>query len=183
MRRFYLSLVAIFACWVHPPIADAKSEGPAVGSEAPDFKARNVVSGATTTLNSQRGKVVILTFWASWCGPCRRELPLLERAQELVGKDSLTVLAVSFNENPEAASAIKRQAAAWRIKRCSQTIWATVIERFKNSSMTSIMPWLRRTVRMTRHRSPRPGNRGAARGCPAAAQPSRRGHELRIVLE
>jgi thiol-disulfide isomerase/thioredoxin len=66
-------------------------------------------------LNSQRGKVVILTFWASWCPPCRRELPILEKAQILVGKDNLTVFAVSHRERPGAMNEIKKIAAAWHI--------------------------------------------------------------------
>jgi thiol-disulfide isomerase/thioredoxin len=70
---------------------------------APDFKAHNVVTGHTAPLSSQRGKVVILTFWASWCAPCRRAVPILEKAQRLLGKDKLTVFAVSFKESQQAA--------------------------------------------------------------------------------
>src|SRR5580704_17930727 len=95
--------------------AAAPSTGPAIGSMAPDFKAHNLVTGETVPLSSQRGKLVILTFWASWCGPCKRELPILENAQKLIGKDRLTVLAVSFKENPEAAKLLKKLAAAWQI--------------------------------------------------------------------
>jgi thiol-disulfide isomerase/thioredoxin len=93
----------------------AESTGPAVGAIAPDFKAHNAVTGENTLLSTQRGKIVIVTFWASWCGPCRRELPILENAQKLVGKDKMTVFAVSFQERPEAAKAITKFAAAWQI--------------------------------------------------------------------
>jgi thiol-disulfide isomerase/thioredoxin len=92
----------------------AASVSPEVGSIAPDFKAHNLVTRETTLLSSQRGKVVILTFWASWCGPCRRELPILERAQRVLGKDKLTVYAVSFQDK-NAASSIIRAAATWQI--------------------------------------------------------------------
>ena len=57
---------------------------------------------------------MILTFWASWCAPCRRELPILENAQRILGKDKLTVFAVSFQDK-DAASSIIKVAAAWQI--------------------------------------------------------------------
>jgi thiol-disulfide isomerase/thioredoxin len=115
MRRLFFSLAAGISCLSYAASTSPKLAGPAIGSMAPDFKAHNSVTGATIPLSSQRGKVVILTFWASWCGPCRRELPILENAQKLVGKDKMTVFAVSFQETPEAAKAITKFAAAWQI--------------------------------------------------------------------
>ena len=70
-----------------------------------------MLTGETVPLSSQRGKIVILTFWASWCAPCRRELTNLEKAQRLVGKEKLTVFAVSYKENSAAAGEIKGSAA------------------------------------------------------------------------
>jgi thiol-disulfide isomerase/thioredoxin len=58
---------------------------------------------------------VILTFWASWCAPCRRELPNLEKALRFIGKDKLTVLAVSFEERPDSSREIKKLASQWQI--------------------------------------------------------------------
>jgi thiol-disulfide isomerase/thioredoxin len=100
-----------FACAAN---AAAGPSGPEIGSIAPDFKAHNLVTRESVPLSSQRGKVVILTFWASWCAPCRRELPILEKAQELVGKDKLTVFAVSYMDT-QAASAIAKVARQWQI--------------------------------------------------------------------
>lgn len=114
MRQLFFSLVASLSCLSSAAGATPKSTGPAVGSLAPDFKARNAVTGVAAPLSSQHGKLVILTFWASWCGPCKRELPILENAQKLIGKDRLTVLAVSFKENPEAAKMIKTF-STWQI--------------------------------------------------------------------
>src|SRR5579871_4115728 len=58
--------------------AVATRDGPSVGSLAPDFTATSYVTGERVRLSEQRGKLVILTFWATWCGPCRKELPNLE---------------------------------------------------------------------------------------------------------
>jgi thiol-disulfide isomerase/thioredoxin len=84
MKRYLCLLGILFAA---SAFATEAPSGPAVGTIAPDFKARNLVTGEDITLGSQHGKVVILTFWASWCGPCKRELPILENAQRAVGKD------------------------------------------------------------------------------------------------
>lgn len=98
-----------------PAVAAEGLTGPAVGSFAPDFKARNAITGDEIPLSGQRGKVVVLTFWATWCGPCRLELPVLENVQRIAGKDNLTVLAVSFKENSEAWTGLKRKAGQWQI--------------------------------------------------------------------
>ena len=54
--------------------------------------------GNEQTVSQHRGKVVIVTFWASWCGPCRRELPVLGQFQRAVGKDALEVIAINVKE-------------------------------------------------------------------------------------
>ena len=115
MKHYLFSLLACLFCLSTAASLTAESTGPAVGSIAPDFKAHNAVTGENTLLGSQRGKVVIVTFWASWCAPCRRELPILENAQRVVGKDRLTVFAVSFQENPQATAALKKIASTWEI--------------------------------------------------------------------
>ena len=86
-----------------------------VGTVAPTFKARNLVTREYVTLDSQRGKLVILTFWATWCAPCRRELPMLERVQEILGKDRVAVLAVNFEDNDVSVTALKKLASTWQI--------------------------------------------------------------------
>lgn len=55
-------------------------------------------AGNPVDLEQLRGKVVIVTFWASWCGPCRKELPVLGQFQKVVGRDALEVVAVNFKE-------------------------------------------------------------------------------------
>jgi peroxiredoxin len=61
--------------------------------------------GSTLALESLKGKVVMLNFWASWCGPCRQEMPLLEDMYKRYGKQGFTLLGV--NVEAETADAEK----------------------------------------------------------------------------
>jgi peroxiredoxin len=73
--------------------------GPGVGRMAPDFTL-TTLDGGTFRLSEQRGKPVVLNFWATWCGPCQRELPALQKAAEHFGDD---VVFVGVDQGEEAA--------------------------------------------------------------------------------
>lgn len=57
-----------------------------------------------------RGRAVLLNFWASWCEPCRAEMPSLQQAAALHGADKLLVLAINFKEKPASALQFAQQA-------------------------------------------------------------------------
>ncbi len=65
----------------------------APGAPAPDFKA-TTVDGKTVTLSSLKGKVVILDFWATWCGPCMVSMPGLQKVYKEVRPQGVVVLSV-----------------------------------------------------------------------------------------
>jgi peroxiredoxin len=67
------------------------------GERPPDFVGRTT-HGSGVSLAALRGKVVILTFWATWCPPCRPELAMLEGLQRELGAQELVVVAVNARE-------------------------------------------------------------------------------------
>ncbi len=79
---------------------DARS--PEVGELAPAFALRDP-DGSVRSLSDYRGKVVWVNFWATWCGPCRRELPEMQRLVDLF-PEGLAVLAVNLQESSGKAA-------------------------------------------------------------------------------
>ena len=76
--------------------------------EAPEF-ALDDVDGETVRLSDFRGRWVLLTVWATWCGPCRSEMPSLQRLWERQGDDGLVVVGVAVGSDPgNAADFVRR---------------------------------------------------------------------------
>ena len=70
---------------------------------APDFTLPTV-NGPNLRLHEQRGRVVMVNFWATWCGPCRVEMPHLNRLYEKYRGSGFVLLGVNIDENPRAAA-------------------------------------------------------------------------------
>jgi len=79
----------------------AMTAGSGPGQEAPDFVLRDL-DGHSFHLKSQRGKAVLIEFWASWCGPCRFEMPFVEKLHRRFQGKGLVVIGIN-DEAPEAA--------------------------------------------------------------------------------
>lgn len=102
MRYFRLWLATLMlAC--SSLVAAAELSGPAM-----DFTLKSR-SGENIKLSELRGEVVMINFWASWCGPCREEMPLLEDLYNEYKDYGFTLLGVNVDENREAAEKLLGQ--------------------------------------------------------------------------
>lgn len=91
-----------------PPVSTAVA--PEVGAIAPDFELR-ALTGETIRLSDLRGRPVILNFWATWCPPCRREMPALEVVWQQYNRGDVMVLGVDQGESPAVVEEFIRTAA------------------------------------------------------------------------
>ncbi|MDP5136412.1 TlpA disulfide reductase family protein [Rheinheimera baltica] len=71
---------------------------PAVG-DTPDNYLGMTIQGDDVLLENYQDKVVVVSFWASWCAPCLQEMPVLDAIQQQVGTDAMQVVAVNFKED------------------------------------------------------------------------------------
>jgi peroxiredoxin len=85
----------------------------AIGSNAPDF-VQNDADGKPISLSSFRGKYVLIDFWASWCGPCRRENPAVVAAYNQFKDKNFTILGVSLDQDKQKwLDAVKNDNLTW----------------------------------------------------------------------
>jgi peroxiredoxin len=103
-KSLYLGLMALAAA---PAWAGEK-----VGKPAPDFAVKTM-AGEKIDLASERGEVVILTFWATWCAPCREELAAFETYYEKHHSEGLEIIAIN-QDDPDNARTVTKLMAAFR---------------------------------------------------------------------
>ena len=95
-------LVPTLACW-----ADTSSDQILqAGTPAPDWTLKDP-QGKTHRLSDYRGKVVVMDFWATWCGPCRMEMPEIQKVSQEFASQGVSVMGMNVWENGDAAEFMK----------------------------------------------------------------------------
>jgi len=89
-------------------VSPARAALPPVGQAAPNFTLKSD-SGKNLRLSEFRGQVVLINFWASWCGPCRQEMPLLGKLYDQYRNAGFVLLGVGVDENTENGRAMSRR--------------------------------------------------------------------------
>lgn len=97
------ALVACLSALLLGTAASIAAAATAVGSPAPDFTLR-VLDGPNLRLQEQRGKVVLVNFWATWCGPCRKEMPHLNRIADKYRSSGLVLLGINVDDDARNAA-------------------------------------------------------------------------------
>lgn len=102
-------LVALFAvAMVHAmdkEETNTQKTGIEVGNKAPDFELKTL-TGDTVKLSDYKGKKVMLNFWATWCPPCKAEMPEMQKYYES-NKEKVEILAVNMDTNNDVAGFVK----------------------------------------------------------------------------
>jgi peroxiredoxin len=99
------SLRAAFVALAFAAAAAAAPAALAPASAAPDFTLKSA-EGRNLRLAEQRGRVVMVNFWATWCGPCKVEMPHLNRLHEKYRSAGFVLLGVNVDDDPKAALAL-----------------------------------------------------------------------------
>src|SRR2546425_12354213 len=98
VKALLLALVAVF---LGAFLWNADQQPPMTGKPMPDFNLR-ADDGGKVKLDDYKGKILVLNFWATWCGPCVEEVPSLDRFARMFQGHGVEVVAVSVDDDDKA---------------------------------------------------------------------------------
>ncbi len=151
---FALAAVAAFALVLAPATADA---GVDVGDRAAELVGAKDGRGRRVKLKSYRGKIVVLTFGASWCKPCKKELPAWETLAKKYKGKGVVFLAVNIDKDIAKGKKFVKKARLRAMRAAFEPSGATV-ESFDPPTMPTTYVIGKRGVVRERHRGYRKGD-------------------------
>lgn len=109
MKRFLLgiALVGLIGCHSASPSQTTKAVAAGeIGSSLPDFSLKDL-KGSPLSSDELRGKVVLVDFWATWCQPCKKEMPGYQRLVEEYGARGFVVIGFKFDNMPDTENPVE----------------------------------------------------------------------------
>jgi thiol-disulfide isomerase/thioredoxin len=114
MRRQWIIVLVVIGLLVAGAVAGVRLAPDIfpveVSTAAPSFRAVDLDRGDSVTLDKYRGQVVLLNIWATWCEPCRVEMPSMQRLQDSLAGIGLKIVAISIDEaDPSVVRAFRQE--------------------------------------------------------------------------
>jgi thiol-disulfide isomerase/thioredoxin len=103
---FALAAFSFSACKATREVAAPPGENPTPPGENPGMATESpegfsLISASEFKVDNYKGQVLVLDFWATWCGPCKMEIPHLIELQEKYRDQGLTVMGITYDDNPD----------------------------------------------------------------------------------
>lgn len=109
------ALAGLFAgAWLRPTPAPPSPSAQLIGSQRPDIALPDP-DGHAQSLAQWNGKLILLNFWASWCAPCREEMPLLDRAQQRLAARGLQIVGIAADSATESRAFLANHPVSYPI--------------------------------------------------------------------
>jgi cytochrome c biogenesis protein CcmG, thiol:disulfide interchange protein DsbE len=103
-----MSVIALCLAGCHSSAGSGNARPGTVHSTAPDFSLQDI-NGKPLDLSTYHGKVVLLNFWATWCTPCRAEIPNFVQWQDSYGPQGFQIVGISMDDGPDPVRTFYQQ--------------------------------------------------------------------------